>query len=187
MNQGEWELLGVLPQFQEFSIESSDSYAEMKFYVSGTHPGRRQGAHGEEAPWPFPSAGGVPCSLNEAVGETQLRCPLTFPARPRAWIQRQYMGFVYIFQQSRLKASCSKRLWDGEGSSWAQNLSAPTPPSSSLDPRSSSADGPSSMRSACFCPVSSLWSWTSWASTCLRTVAREFPSRSRSSWAIQSS
>ncbi|MXQ99959.1 hypothetical protein E5288_WYG014918 [Bos mutus] len=33
MNQGEWELLGVLTQFQEFSIESSDSYAEMKFYV----------------------------------------------------------------------------------------------------------------------------------------------------------
>ncbi|XP_057606959.1 5-hydroxytryptamine receptor 3A isoform X3 [Hippopotamus amphibius kiboko] len=33
MNQGEWELLGVLAQFQEFSIESSDSYAEMKFYV----------------------------------------------------------------------------------------------------------------------------------------------------------
>ncbi|CAO2635179.1 5-hydroxytryptamine receptor 3A [Lemmus lemmus] len=33
MNQGEWELLGVLPQFQEFSIETSNSYAEMKFYV----------------------------------------------------------------------------------------------------------------------------------------------------------
>ncbi|XP_076968153.1 5-hydroxytryptamine receptor 3A [Tamandua tetradactyla] len=33
MNQGEWELLGVLTQFREFSIESSDSYAEMKFYV----------------------------------------------------------------------------------------------------------------------------------------------------------
>ncbi|KAB0404854.1 hypothetical protein E2I00_001644, partial [Balaenoptera physalus] len=33
MNQGEWELLGVLSQFQEFSIESSDCYAEMKFYV----------------------------------------------------------------------------------------------------------------------------------------------------------
>nr|XP_020035705.1 5-hydroxytryptamine receptor 3A isoform X2 [Castor canadensis] len=32
MNQGEWELLAVLTQFQEFS-ESSDSYAEMKFYV----------------------------------------------------------------------------------------------------------------------------------------------------------
>lgn len=29
MNQGEWELLGVLTQFQEFSIESGDSfYAE---------------------------------------------------------------------------------------------------------------------------------------------------------------
>lgn len=36
MNQGEWELLGVLTQFQEFSIESSDCYAEMKFYVSRT-------------------------------------------------------------------------------------------------------------------------------------------------------
>jgi hypothetical protein len=35
MNQGEWELLAVLTQFQEFS-ESSDSYAEMKFYVSGS-------------------------------------------------------------------------------------------------------------------------------------------------------
>ncbi|KAM7337648.1 5-hydroxytryptamine receptor 3A [Alexandromys fortis] len=33
MNQGEWELLGVLPQFQEFSMETSSSYAEMKFYV----------------------------------------------------------------------------------------------------------------------------------------------------------
>lgn len=36
MNQGEWELLGVLTQFREFSIESSNCYAEMKFYVSGT-------------------------------------------------------------------------------------------------------------------------------------------------------
>lgn len=76
MNQGEWELLGVLTQFQEFSIESSDSYAEMKFYVSGTHPGRRQEAHGEEPPRPFPKYG-VPCSLNEAVGETQ-PCSLSF-------------------------------------------------------------------------------------------------------------
>ncbi|XP_006151100.1 5-hydroxytryptamine receptor 3A [Tupaia chinensis] len=33
MNQGEWELLGVLTQFREFSIESSNHYAEMKFYV----------------------------------------------------------------------------------------------------------------------------------------------------------
>ncbi|XP_006890855.1 PREDICTED: 5-hydroxytryptamine receptor 3A [Elephantulus edwardii] len=33
MNQGEWELLGVLTQFQEFSIEGSECYAEMKFYV----------------------------------------------------------------------------------------------------------------------------------------------------------
>nr|XP_014434314.1 5-hydroxytryptamine receptor 3A [Pelodiscus sinensis] len=33
MNQGEWELLYVLSQFQEFSVEGSDSYAEMKFYV----------------------------------------------------------------------------------------------------------------------------------------------------------
>uniref|UniRef100_A0A8C3YQM5 5-hydroxytryptamine receptor 3A n=1 Tax=Catagonus wagneri TaxID=51154 RepID=A0A8C3YQM5_9CETA len=33
MNQGEWELLEVLTQFQEFSVESSSSYAEMKFYV----------------------------------------------------------------------------------------------------------------------------------------------------------
>ncbi|XP_075404882.1 5-hydroxytryptamine receptor 3A [Tenrec ecaudatus] len=33
MNQGEWELLGVLPQFQQFSIEGSEYYAEMKFYV----------------------------------------------------------------------------------------------------------------------------------------------------------
>ena len=44
MNQGEWELLGVLTQFQEFSIESSDSYAEMKFYVSEAHPGTLQEA-----------------------------------------------------------------------------------------------------------------------------------------------
>ncbi|KAK4809517.1 hypothetical protein QYF61_015074 [Mycteria americana] len=33
MNQGEWELLYVLSRFQEFSVKSSDSYAEMKFYV----------------------------------------------------------------------------------------------------------------------------------------------------------
>ncbi|XP_012326057.1 5-hydroxytryptamine receptor 3A isoform X1 [Aotus nancymaae] len=33
MNQGEWELLVVLPYFREFSMESSDCYAEMKFYV----------------------------------------------------------------------------------------------------------------------------------------------------------
>ncbi|XP_038610272.1 5-hydroxytryptamine receptor 3A [Tachyglossus aculeatus] len=33
LNQGEWELLCVLPQFQEFSIEGNNSYAEMKFYV----------------------------------------------------------------------------------------------------------------------------------------------------------
>ncbi|XP_014395552.1 PREDICTED: 5-hydroxytryptamine receptor 3A [Myotis brandtii] len=33
MNQGEWELLGVLTQFREFSMESSSCYAEMKFYV----------------------------------------------------------------------------------------------------------------------------------------------------------
>ncbi|XP_007934716.1 5-hydroxytryptamine receptor 3A [Orycteropus afer afer] len=33
MNQGEWELLGVLTQFHEFSIEGSECYAEMKFYV----------------------------------------------------------------------------------------------------------------------------------------------------------
>ncbi|CAM5172282.1 unnamed protein product [Eretmochelys imbricata] len=33
MNQGEWELLYVLSQFREFSVEGSDSYAEMKFYV----------------------------------------------------------------------------------------------------------------------------------------------------------
>nr|XP_034347028.1 5-hydroxytryptamine receptor 3A isoform X1 [Arvicanthis niloticus] len=33
INQGEWELLGVFTQFQEFSIETSSSYAEMKFYV----------------------------------------------------------------------------------------------------------------------------------------------------------
>lgn len=35
MNQGEWELLAVLTQFRKFSMESSDCYAEMKFYVSG--------------------------------------------------------------------------------------------------------------------------------------------------------
>uniref|UniRef100_A0A8C9KFX5 5-hydroxytryptamine receptor 3A n=1 Tax=Panthera tigris altaica TaxID=74533 RepID=A0A8C9KFX5_PANTA len=33
MNQGEWELLGVLTQFREFSMESSGCYAEMKFFV----------------------------------------------------------------------------------------------------------------------------------------------------------
>lgn len=45
MNQGEWELLGVLPQFQEFSMETSNSYAEMKFYVSGRGCG---GWHGDK-------------------------------------------------------------------------------------------------------------------------------------------
>nr|XP_025963249.1 5-hydroxytryptamine receptor 3A [Dromaius novaehollandiae] len=33
LNQGEWELLYVLSHFREFSVEGSDSYAEMKFYV----------------------------------------------------------------------------------------------------------------------------------------------------------
>ncbi|XP_042538839.1 5-hydroxytryptamine receptor 3A isoform X2 [Dipodomys spectabilis] len=33
MNQGEWELLAVLTQFREFTMESSDCYAEMKFYL----------------------------------------------------------------------------------------------------------------------------------------------------------
>uniref|UniRef100_A0A6J0TLH5 5-hydroxytryptamine receptor 3A-like n=1 Tax=Pogona vitticeps TaxID=103695 RepID=A0A6J0TLH5_9SAUR len=33
MNQGEWELLHVLPQFREFSVGDSDYYAEMKFFV----------------------------------------------------------------------------------------------------------------------------------------------------------
>ncbi|NXE55555.1 5HT3A protein, partial [Casuarius casuarius] len=33
MNQGEWELLYVLSHFREFSVEGSDNYAEMKFYV----------------------------------------------------------------------------------------------------------------------------------------------------------
>ncbi|KAJ7304922.1 hypothetical protein JRQ81_010595 [Phrynocephalus forsythii] len=33
MNQGEWELLHVLPQFREFSVGDSDFYAEMKFFV----------------------------------------------------------------------------------------------------------------------------------------------------------
>ncbi|XP_063166998.1 5-hydroxytryptamine receptor 3A-like [Candoia aspera] len=33
MNQGEWELLHVLSQFQEFSVGNSDYYAEMKFCV----------------------------------------------------------------------------------------------------------------------------------------------------------
>lgn len=43
MNQGEWELLGVLTQFREFSMESSGCYAEMKFFVSG--PGDRRGGN----------------------------------------------------------------------------------------------------------------------------------------------
>ncbi|XP_008589609.1 PREDICTED: 5-hydroxytryptamine receptor 3A isoform X2 [Galeopterus variegatus] len=33
MNQGEWELLAVLTQYREFSIESNDCFAEMKFSV----------------------------------------------------------------------------------------------------------------------------------------------------------
>uniref|UniRef100_A0A673UXZ3 5-hydroxytryptamine receptor 3A n=1 Tax=Suricata suricatta TaxID=37032 RepID=A0A673UXZ3_SURSU len=33
MNQGEWELLAVLTQFREFSMDSSGCYAEMKFFV----------------------------------------------------------------------------------------------------------------------------------------------------------
>lgn len=48
MNQGEWELLYVLSRFQEFSVKSSDSYAEMKFYVRvfGRHASRGWGAKG---------------------------------------------------------------------------------------------------------------------------------------------
>lgn len=46
MNQGEWELLYVLSRFQEFSVKSSDSYAEMKFYVRvfGRHASWGRGA-----------------------------------------------------------------------------------------------------------------------------------------------
>ncbi|KYO42650.1 5-hydroxytryptamine receptor 3A [Alligator mississippiensis] len=33
LNQGEWELLCVLSHFREFSVQGSDSYPEMKFYV----------------------------------------------------------------------------------------------------------------------------------------------------------
>lgn len=41
MNQGEWELLGVLTEFLEFSDrESRGSFAEMKFYVSGSGWGK---------------------------------------------------------------------------------------------------------------------------------------------------
>lgn len=47
MNQGEWELLYVLSQFHEFSVEGSERYAEMKFYV------RSSGGptNGAEAGW----------------------------------------------------------------------------------------------------------------------------------------
>lgn len=62
MNQGEWELLGVFTKFQEFSIETSNSYAEMKFYVSGRGCGRGRdknacGSTRKHAAAPLPAPG----------------------------------------------------------------------------------------------------------------------------------
>lgn len=34
MNQGEWELLHVLSKYKNFSVDSNEYYAEMKFHVS---------------------------------------------------------------------------------------------------------------------------------------------------------
>ena len=49
MNQGEWELLHVLPQFREFSVGDSDYYAEMKFFVSSFNGPGAQDDDGVEA------------------------------------------------------------------------------------------------------------------------------------------
>ena len=54
MNQGEWELLYVLSHFQEFSVNSSDSYAEIKFYVRVFGPRASQKWGAREAPCPYP-------------------------------------------------------------------------------------------------------------------------------------
>lgn len=50
MNQGEWELLYVLSHFQEFSVKSSDSYAEMKFYVRALASPRDREPHATLCP-----------------------------------------------------------------------------------------------------------------------------------------
>lgn len=34
MNQGEWELLHVLSNYKNFSVDKEEYYAEMKFHVS---------------------------------------------------------------------------------------------------------------------------------------------------------
>lgn len=77
MNQGEWELLYVLSCFQEFSVKSSDSYAEMKFYVrvfgrctSGGW-GTREGVC---PPSPTVLGLGVPACRQEAPGAEPFLC-----------------------------------------------------------------------------------------------------------------
>lgn len=60
MNQGEWELLYVLSHCQEFSVKSSDSYAEMKFYVRLLGRGVCRGWGTGEGPGP-----GSSCLVNQ--------------------------------------------------------------------------------------------------------------------------
>lgn len=67
MNQGEWELLYVLSHFQEFSVKSSDSYAEMKFYVRAFGHRVSQGCGTREGSCPIPVAA-LCCSSCLQVG-----------------------------------------------------------------------------------------------------------------------
>lgn len=86
INQGEWELLEVFPQFKEFSIDISNSYAEMKFYVSGCGCGwgRDKNAWGSTvkqtgkdiaAPLPTPGPYTFHATLARVTG-TQQKYPL---------------------------------------------------------------------------------------------------------------
>lgn len=110
MNQGEWELLEVLPQFQKFSLESSNYYAEMKFYVSGTGSGcgymtdrttrssllgRLQEACEEE---PFSQLQGHthPLELQQNRWGNPAELSLAYAEQAQAWIQRQNVGSVHF-------------------------------------------------------------------------------------------
>lgn len=176
MNQGEWELLGVLTQFREFSIESSSCYAEMKFYVSGT------GAPATVRPQLARADGR---RLREGPNSRLPRMSWASGCRNSSQTERGVCPYPSLAM--RVQGPVKPEGRGSGGVPGCRALCAPAcPQSSSPGPRWSSAGGPSSMLSACCCPASSSWSWTSWASTCPRTVGRGSPSRSRSSWATLS-
>lgn len=194
MNQGEWELLGVFTQFQEFSIETSNSYAEMKFYVSGRGCGgggdknawgSRMKQSGKDTAAPLPTPGPYTFHATSAreMG-TQLKRPL-FTLTATILVPEAEYRSVTLLPQA-IQAGSSTKEGAGYGAVVPGFLSAQYPPSFYPGPRWSSAGGHYSTQSASCCPVSSSWSWTLWAFVCPRTAVRESLSRSRSFWDTQS-